>query len=174
MPGAWSLESGVWSLEPCLSLPSPHMGKQNHFAYRRRVRQHHHQSVNADAFAGGWGETVFERADVVVVHGVRIGVAAALFFELLLESAPLFERIVQLAEGVRDFEAGDVQLEAFDRLWVVRLLLRERRYLGREVVDERRLDERRFAERFEDLHRQLARAAPRCDRDVEACSDGGG
>ena len=44
--------------------------------------------------------------------------------ELLLEAAALFNRIVELAEGVGDLEAADVQLEAFDRVRIVGPLLR--------------------------------------------------
>ena len=102
------------------------MRKQNHVANRRRVREHHGEPIDAHAFAGGWREAVFERADVVLVHSVRFGVAAALLFELCFEAPALFERVVQLAERVGHLEAADVQLEPLDRVGIVGLLLRER------------------------------------------------
>ena len=39
--------------------------------------QQHDQPVDADAFAGGRRQAVFERADVVLVHRVRLEIAAA-------------------------------------------------------------------------------------------------
>ena len=46
--------------------------------------------------------------------------------QLAPEPAALFRGIVQLAERIRDFEATDVQFEAFHRLRIVRLLFRKR------------------------------------------------
>ena len=87
--------------------------------------------------------------------------------ELRLEAAPLLRRIVQLAEGIGDLEAADVQLEPLHRVRVVRLLLRERRHLGREVVDEGRLDEVVLVQPLEDLGGDLAGAPPRLHLETE-------
>ena len=103
--------------------------------------EEHHQPIDADALAAGRRHAVLERPDVVLVHGVRLGVALRALGELRLEAAALLGRIVELAEGVGHFEAADVELEALDGVGIVRALLRQRRDLGREVVDERRLDQ---------------------------------
>jgi hypothetical protein len=50
---------------------------------------------------------------------VRLGVALFLLFELLLESAALLQRVIQLAEGVGHLEPADVHLEALDGVGVV-------------------------------------------------------
>ena len=112
-------------------------------------------------FAAGRRQAVLERADVVLVHLVRLEVAARAVLQLRLEPPALLDRIVQLAEGVGHLEAADVELEALDRVRIVRLLLRERRDFGRKVVDEGRLNQPVLAERLEDLGRDLARAVRR-------------
>ena len=88
---------------------------------------------------------------------MRLEVAGGAVRELRLEPAALLGRIVELAEGVGHFEPADVQLEPLDGVRIVRLLLRERRHLGREVVDERRLDELVLVQALEDLGGDLAR-----------------
>ena len=50
-------------------------------------------------------------------------VAASAIRELRLEPAPLLGGIVELAEGVGDLEAADVQLEPLDGVGVSGLLL---------------------------------------------------
>jgi hypothetical protein len=99
------------------------VGKQNYVPNRGASRQHHHEPVDADPFPAGRRQTVFERPDVVFVHHVGFGVTFAPFLELLLETAALLQRIVQLTERVRHLEAADVQLEALDGVRVVGLLL---------------------------------------------------
>ena len=53
-------------------------------------------------------------------------VAASLLFKLHLEAAALVFRIVQLAEGVADFEAADVELKPLDPFRLIGLYLAER------------------------------------------------
>ena len=53
----------------------------------------------------------------------------------------LFYGIVELAEGVAEFEAAGEELEALDVIRVVGLLLGERGDCGWVVVDDGRLDE---------------------------------
>ena len=132
-----------------------HQRKQNHVANRRAVGQHHHQPVDADPFPTRRRQPVLEGTDVVLVHAVRFFVPARALPKLLLEPPALLDRIVELAEGVRDFEAADIELEPFDGVGIVLPLLRERRDLGRKVVDEYRLDEIALAQRLEDRRRNL-------------------
>ena len=105
--------------------------------------------------------------DVIVVHFVRLEVAAPAVPPLRLEAAPLLDRIVQLAERVRDFEAADVELEPLDRVGIARFLLRERRHLGRKIVHEGRLDQVFLAQGFENVHRDGPGAVARIDLDGE-------
>ena len=88
---------------------------------------------------------------------MRLEVAGRAAGDLRLEAAALLGRIVELAEGVGHFEAADVQLEALDGVGIVGLLLRERRHLGRKVVDERRLNQVVLVQPLEDLGRDPAR-----------------
>ena len=55
-------------------------------------------------FAGGRGQAVLEGADVVLVHLVRLEVAALAVGELCLETPALLVRVVELGERVRDLD----------------------------------------------------------------------
>ena len=76
------LSASAISSEPSAAqaTPFPHQRKQDHVANRLAVRQQHHQPVDADAFAGGRRQPIFERADIVLVHGVRFEVPSARSF----------------------------------------------------------------------------------------------
>src|SRR5436853_69728 len=90
---------------------------------------------------------VMPASAMVVAHLVGFEIACRAPFELGLEAAALLHWIVQLAERVRNLHPVNVELEALDGVRVVGALLRQRRDLGRKVVDEGRLDELIFAER---------------------------
>ena len=62
----------------------------------------------------GRRQAVFERPDVVLVHGVRLEIAGGAVRELRLEASALLGRIVELAEGVGHLEPADVELEPLD------------------------------------------------------------
>src|SRR5450759_703680 len=112
------------SLRALRSISFPHKREQDHVADRRAVGQQHDEPVDADAFPAGRWQAVLERADVVLVHRVRLEVAARAVLQLRFEASPLLDRIVELAEGVRHLEPADVELEPLDRVGVVPLLLR--------------------------------------------------
>ena len=115
-----------------------HQRKQDHVADRRAVGEQHDQAIDADALAGRRRHPVSERPDVVLVHRVRFLVAAArssCSSKRRRCSTGSFSSLKALATS----KPPDVQLEPLDRVRVVRLLLRQRRDLGRKVVDERRL-----------------------------------
>ena len=99
-------------------------------------------------------------------------VAGGFALELPFEAASLLGRIVQLAERVGDFETTDVELEAFDGVRIVGPLFREWRHLRREIVDERRLDERLLVQPLEDLRRDLSGSPRRLQLDVQLARDG--
>src|SRR5213594_652221 len=85
----WSSKgSSMWWLVAGQSLPLSHQRKQNHVANRRAVGQDHDEPVDPDAFPAGRRQPVLERADVVLVHRVRLEVAAGAVLELRLEPAP--------------------------------------------------------------------------------------
>src|SRR6266851_247768 len=99
------------ALQALRSVSLPHQRKKDDVPDRRAVGEQHHQPIDADTFPGGRGEPVLEGADVILVHGVRLEVAAGAALELRLEAAALLLRVVELAEGVRHLEAADVELE---------------------------------------------------------------
>src|SRR3954454_4828018 len=84
------------------------LGEEDDVADGRGVREEHHQPVDTDALAGGGWHAVLERADVVLVHLVRLVVAAGALAELRLESGALLVGVVQLRKAVRELSAGDV------------------------------------------------------------------
>jgi hypothetical protein len=88
------------------------MWEQEHIADRRRIRQQHHQPVDADALADRRRHAVLEGADVigVVVHGLQV--ARVLLRHLLAEALGLVLGVVELAEAVGELAAGDEELEA--------------------------------------------------------------
>src|SRR5437879_9883062 len=88
--------------------------KENDVADRRRVGEQLHETIDADSLARRRRHPVLEGADVVLVHRVRLLVAAATRAQLLLEARALLVGVVQLEEAVRDLAAGDVELEAVD------------------------------------------------------------
>ena len=88
--------------------------------------------------------------------------------DLLFEALALLFGIVQLAEGVADFEAADVKLEALDPVGLVGLLLGERRDGEREVVDDGRLDEVFFGDGLEDRCNRFAAGLALFELDVMA------
>src|SRR5579863_4250150 len=122
--------------------------KQNDVADGARVGEQHGEPVDADSLATRGRHPVAQGANVVLIDGV--GGEISLFAQelLVLEPVALLGRVVQLAEGVSDLHAADVQLEALDKVRVVRLLLRQWRHLEREVDNESRLDEIAFRRGF--------------------------
>src|SRR6266516_2914317 len=111
----WNLRYSVWNFmmlvvlgiavvafcgsRSCLFL-RPQKREQNHVANGLRVRQQHHQTIDAHAYASGGRHAVRESADVVFVHLMGFFVSALTFFELLLEAAALVFGIVEFAEAV--------------------------------------------------------------------------
>ena len=123
--------------------------EENHVADGAGAGEDHGEAVDTDAFASGRWKAVGERADVVLVHLVGFVVSALALRDLLLEALALLFGIVELAEGVADFEPSDVKLETLNPVGLVGLLLGERRYGEREVVDDGRLYEVFFGDGLE-------------------------
>ena len=84
---------------------------------------------------------VAERANIILVHQVRLFVASLLLRELHFEAAPLLLRIVQLRVSVADLHAGRIDFEALHELRLIRLFLESGEVLDRIVVDDRGLEQ---------------------------------
>ena len=75
-----------------LSLLRAQVREQDHLADRRDTGQQHHQPVDADAQAPGGRKAVLERAHVVGVDAMGLGVAGCLERGLRLEPPALLDR----------------------------------------------------------------------------------
>ena len=128
--------------------------KQHHFANRVRIRQQHHQAVDADALAGRRRQTVRQRANIIHIHFFRRFLPA--LFHLCAKTPLLIERIVQLRKAVGQFHPGHKELEALRQRRIIRLLLRKRRNRRRKIVYKCRLHQMRFGNRFKKLAGQFA------------------
>src|SRR5439155_1297197 len=104
----------------------PEMREQNDLADRRRVGEEHHETVDADPFTRRRRHAVLERADVVLVEPVRLGVAAREELPLLAEAGELVDRVVQLAVRVGQLAPPDEELEPVHERGVVTLPFGER------------------------------------------------
>src|ERR1700745_3651127 len=80
---------------------------------------------------------------------MRFLIAARFLRKLLLEATALLFRIIQLAEGIADFETADKNLKALHPFRLVLLVLRQRRDRDREVVQDSGLPEMFFCHSFE-------------------------
>src|SRR5258708_13779508 len=78
-----------------------HQRKEDDVADGRAIGQQHDETIDPDPFAGGRRKAVLERADVVLVHRVRLEAAGRLVLELRLEPPALPPRALALAEGAR-------------------------------------------------------------------------
>src|SRR5262249_4722017 len=83
-------------------------------------------------------------------------VAARAILGLLAKPRGLLKRVGELRKRVGDLDPAGVELETVDPLGIARLLPRQRRDLGRELPDERRLDEVRLGHGLEDFRQELA------------------
>ena len=91
----------------------------------RRARREHHQPVEAKRDASAFRQAIFQRGDEIGID--RIGLAIERVLERLVgfEAALLLGGIGQLAEGIREFEAADIKLEALAQRRIARLEGRE-------------------------------------------------
>ena len=117
------------------------LGEQDHVADGGGVGEDHREAVYAAAVAAGRGHAILQGAQEVLVHRVRLGVAAGAQGRLGRKTLALIQRIVDLGEGVAEFRAGHVDLKAARQGRIAGDLLGERRGLGGEVGDECRLNQ---------------------------------
>src|SRR5688500_10763318 len=90
----------------------PQRRKQDDVADVLRAREGHEEPVETDADTTRGRHAVLHRAEVVLVHARRLEVAGGPQPRLRLEAPPLVDRVVQLAEGVRQLAAVREELEA--------------------------------------------------------------
>ena len=95
-----------------MSFFRPELGEEDDISDGSLIGEKHDQAIDADAFAGGRRHAVFEGAQKILVHSMGFFVAGFMLGRLGFESLALIERIVQLREGVGDFAARDIELEA--------------------------------------------------------------
>ena len=129
---------GERHVTPRPRLAGTHVREGDHLAQARRVREHHHEPVDADAEPAGRRQPDLERAQVVLVQRMRLLVAGRAIAARRQQALALIVRIVELAEGVADLHAGHEGLEALHQARVGGLALRQRRELDRVVGDEAR------------------------------------
>src|SRR5947209_18471009 len=97
--------------------------KQDHIADGARIGQQHGEAVDAYTFPTRRWQTIGKRPDVIFVHHMRLFIATLALLQLLLEAPPLLFRIVELAEGVADFQAAYKDLEALHPVGFVLFVL---------------------------------------------------
>ena len=148
--------------------------EEDHLADRVDAGQQHHQPVDADAEPARGRHAVLQRADVVVVDVARLRVAGLLGPRLGLERGELLGRVVLLAVGVAQLEAGDDQLEPLDVGGVVAVHPGQRGDLARVVDAEDRADDVVLHLLVVDLLHQPPGAPAALVGDVQPVQDGAG
>src|SRR5665213_1125069 len=84
----------------------------DHIANRWRIGEEHHQTVDADAEAGGRGHAIFQGTHIigVVEHGLLI--ALVLARDLRREARGLILRVIELGKAVGEFAAREKEFKA--------------------------------------------------------------
>ena len=72
------------------------MREEQHVSDRRRIREQHHQAIDADTQATGWRHAELLRPEVVLVDPHGLYVAGVLGSGLGLEALALVDRVHQL------------------------------------------------------------------------------
>src|ERR1035437_1171945 len=134
-------EVSVAPVRPLVASARSHGWEEEHVADRRRVGEHHHQPVDADAQPTRGGHAHLDRLEEVLVDDEGLVVAGGAEPCLLLEALPLVDWVVELAERVGELTAGHDQFESLDEPAVVAAAAGERRDLGGIVEHEDRVPE---------------------------------
>ena len=99
------------------------MGKEDYLPQRLFACEQHCQPVYPHAKTAGRWHPVAQGGDIVLVQWMSFLISRSQFLARGQESIPLIEGIVYLAKSVTHLGATDKELEAFDRVWLVRLSL---------------------------------------------------
>jgi len=131
--------------------------EQDDVAYRTRIGEQHGEAIDPDAFPPGRWQAVTKGADIVFVDGV--GGQVTLFTQqlLILEAIALFGGVIEFAEGVLHFHAGNVKLEALNEIRVVSLLFGKRRDFKWVIQNEGRLYQLAFCHMLEEFGKRHPR-----------------
>src|SRR6218665_1298786 len=141
-------QAGKRSFKCCISSLSAQRREQDHVPDAGAVGQQHHQAIDADAAAPGGGHAIFERAHEVMVMEHGLFIAPVLGGHWGVKACGLLLGVVQFAEAVAEFAAGDVQLKALRDLGAQVVGARQRRDLGGVLHDEGRLPQLVFHRLF--------------------------
>lgn len=152
----------------------PHHGKEEDFAEVFGTSEEHDEAVDSDsASAGGW-HPAFEGEEELLVHGVGFVVAFVAFAELLFESFPLVDGVVDFAESVADFASEDVPFESAGESEAVGVFFGEGGCFYRVTDNERGLLEVGFDKVFEEFFDDSAEVVFLFGREADALHGGFG
>mmetsp|Transcript_2299 Transcript_2299/g.9011 ORF Transcript_2299/g.9011 Transcript_2299/m.9011 type:complete len:225 (-) Transcript_2299:1190-1864(-) len=153
-------------------------------ANRRRIREKHDETIDAETHTRGRGHAVLERGDEIFIHfdvvrlvferfefvfttrRRRFALRRARFrvrHHLRLEAFTLIDGIGQLAERVRELATDDEELEPFGDSRFTTVRFRERRNLERVVENERGLNQIAFARGFKHFVQHVTDACRQLD-----------
>ena len=107
-------------------LRRPHQWEQDDVADRARAGEDHGEPVDADAFTGSWRQAIGQCPHIIFIGLMRFFVAALPFGKLLRKAPLLIDGIVELAEGVAELEATNIELKALYPVGLVGLDFGER------------------------------------------------
>src|SRR3989344_1112653 len=120
------------------SRPEPFpRGERHHVVHGRRTREQHHEPINAERDPHRLAHARQVRQEAFV-NGPRLLSERTAEFTFLDEATPLFIRIGQLDETVREFETSGVELDALGETRVVRARACESGLRRGVAVQERR------------------------------------
>src|SRR3954471_18725707 len=105
----------VWKAQSAGSSTAPHRGKEDDFPDRLAPGEDHHEPVDPHSYPACGRHAVLQRADEVLVVGLRLLVALGRQLALRLEAGALLVRVVQLGEGIGELHAGGKALPALDQ-----------------------------------------------------------
>src|SRR6056300_238576 len=117
-----------------------HLREEQYLLDAVLVSEHHGETVDTDSQSRGWWHTVFQGANEVHIDEHCLVVSFFRELELVFETLQLVNRIIELRIGVGHFLTVDHQLKTLRELWVVAVLLTQRRHLHGVVGDEGGLD----------------------------------
>src|ERR1700730_17127917 len=101
----------------------------------------HDETIEPECCPGAHRETVLESGEEVVVDRVGLAVERLLFCLVAGEPRALLGRIGQLAKGVGELEAANIDLEALGETGIARTASRQCRHRQRVVVEDGRCPE---------------------------------
>ena len=124
-----------------------------HLVNPRRARRQHDQAVKAERDAGRFRHRR-QRRQKILVERIALAVDAFFLRHLAFEPAPLLGGVGELGEAVGEFDAADINLEAFGDARIFPRRARQRRLLGGIFVQNGRAPNAEIA--LDALHQHAA------------------